>query len=323
MDVRLDAGTAVRRLHGRRPNDRCAHAGQSSSLCPPVEGGWFVGRGRASADQRLVGPLGARARPRPTNHPPSTGGQSEPDCPACAHRSFGRRPRSLLTAGASVQPHIHPLGGTTMLDQELLELGLKFHGHKCPAMPMGLRTGLAAMNALGVEHAADGQLVALVEIDEDHCATCFADGVQVATGCTFGKGNIRRLGYGKFGLTLVDKRTQRAVRVVPKGSVMMKNRESEFMKLRSSGTPASQIPAEIADPLVAMVSAAPDEALLDIGEVTAHEWHDAPHTFEAFLCPECGEMVVERNARVKGGVAICQPCAEILSLIHISEPTRR
>src|SRR5665647_3537904 len=61
MDVRLDAGTAVRRLHGRRPNDRCAHAGQSSSLCPPVEGGWFVGRGRASAEQSLVGPLGARA----------------------------------------------------------------------------------------------------------------------------------------------------------------------------------------------------------------------------------------------------------------------
>ena len=25
---------------------------------------------------------------------------------------------------------------------ELLELGLKFHGHKCPAMPMGLKAGL-------------------------------------------------------------------------------------------------------------------------------------------------------------------------------------
>jgi formylmethanofuran dehydrogenase subunit E len=197
-----------------------------------------------------------------------------------------------------------------MLDQDLLELGLKFHGHKCPAMPMGLRAGLAAMSALGVERASDGQLAALVELDEDHCATCFADGVQVATGCTFGKGNIRRLGYGKFGLTLVDKRTQRAVRVVPKGSVMMKNRESEFMKLRNSGTPASQIPSELVDPLIAKVSSAPDEAILDIGEVTDHEWHDAPHTFEALLCPECGEMVVERNARVKAGVAVCQPCAE-------------
>jgi len=196
-----------------------------------------------------------------------------------------------------------------MLDQDLLDLGLRFHGHKCPAMPMGLRTGLAAMEALGLERAADGQLQALVEIDEDHCATCFADGVQVATGCTFGKGNIRRLRYGKFGLTLIDKRTQRAVRIVPKGAVMMKNRESEFMKVRSSGTPASQILDAVSDPLVAMVSSAPDEAILDIGEVTAYEWHDAPHTFEAFLCPECSEMVVERNARVKGGVAMCQTCA--------------
>jgi len=91
---------------------------------------------------------------------------------------------------------------------------------------------------------------------------------------------------------------------------MMKNRESEFMKLRSSGTPASQIPGEIVDPLVAMVSAAPEEALLDIGDVTPYEWHDAPHTFDAFLCPECEEMVVERNARVKDGSAVCQPCAE-------------
>ena len=38
-----------------------------------------------------------------------------------------------------------------MLDAELLTLGLKFHGHKCPAMPMGLRAGVAAMRALGVE----------------------------------------------------------------------------------------------------------------------------------------------------------------------------
>lgn len=68
---------------------------------------------------------------------------------------------------------------------ELLELGLKFHGHKCPAMPMGLKAGLYAMEKLGVERAKDGQLQVILELDENHCATCFADGVQVATGCTF------------------------------------------------------------------------------------------------------------------------------------------
>jgi len=77
-------------------------------------------------------------------------------------------------------------------NDELYKAGLLLHGHKCPAMPMGLRAGLAALEALGVERATDGQLTALVEIDRDHCATCYADGVQMATGCTFGKGNIQK-----------------------------------------------------------------------------------------------------------------------------------
>jgi len=196
-----------------------------------------------------------------------------------------------------------------MLDKELLDFGMKFHGHKCPAMPMGLRTALAAMKALGVERAPDGQLMALIEIDEDHCATCWADGIQVATGCTFGKGNIKKLGFGKWGLTLIDKKTQRAVRVVPKTEAMMKSKQSKFMELRSSGMPASQVPAEIADPLVQMVSNAPDEMLLTIGPVGPYTWKDAPHTFESVVCAECGEMVVERNARMKAGKAVCQPCS--------------
>ncbi|OQA96493.1 MAG: FmdE, Molybdenum formylmethanofuran dehydrogenase operon [Spirochaetes bacterium ADurb.Bin218] len=62
--------------------------------------------------------------------------------------------------------------------KEWLEFGQKFHGHKCPAMPMGLRVGAAAMNALGVERAKDGELVAFVDLGENHCATCYADGLH-------------------------------------------------------------------------------------------------------------------------------------------------
>jgi hypothetical protein len=53
-----------------------------------------------------------------------------------------------------------------MLDKDLLEFGQKFHGHKCPAMPMGLRAAVAAMEKLGVKHAPDGQPVALLNIGE-------------------------------------------------------------------------------------------------------------------------------------------------------------
>lgn len=50
-------------------------------------------------------------------------------------------------------------------NDEVYKTGLALHGHKCPAMPLGLRAGEAAMQALGVQHASDGQLTALVEID--------------------------------------------------------------------------------------------------------------------------------------------------------------
>jgi len=72
----------------------------------------------------------------------------------------------------------NPKREKAMIDpKEYYEHGLTLHGHKCPAMPMGLRVGAAAMNALGVERAKAGQLLALVELGDDHCATCFADGV--------------------------------------------------------------------------------------------------------------------------------------------------
>jgi formylmethanofuran dehydrogenase subunit E len=147
--------------------------------------------------------------------------------------------------------------------RDYFELGLALHGHKCPAMPMGLRVGAAAMNALGVERAPDGQLLALVELGEDHCATCFADGVQTITGCTFGKGNIRKLHSGKWGVTLVEVATGRAVRVTPRAEAMLANKQTEFFRdYREKGIPASKVPAEVVEPLIARVMGAPDEALL-------------------------------------------------------------
>jgi formylmethanofuran dehydrogenase subunit E len=196
-----------------------------------------------------------------------------------------------------------------MNEQELLELGFTFHGHKCPPMPMGLRASLAAMEALGVERTGDSALVALGDLDENHCATCFADGVQVATGCTFGKGNILKLHYGKWGLTLIDKKRGKAVRVVPLAAAMEANKKTEFMALRKQGVPPTQIDPSISEPLVERVMSAPLENLLSASEIFDYEWHDAPHTFESVVCDECGEMVVERNARIKSNRILCIPCA--------------
>jgi len=97
--------------------------------------------------------------------------------------------------------------------KDYFDVALAFHGHRCPAMPMGLRAGLAAMKALGVERAQDKELVVESETGEGHAAGCFLDGVMVATGATYGKGNIKKLFYNKMAFTLIDVKTEKAVRV--------------------------------------------------------------------------------------------------------------
>jgi len=195
-------------------------------------------------------------------------------------------------------------------NDELYKVGLLLHGHKCPAMPMGLRAGVAALEALGVPRAADGQLVALVEIDSDQCATCYADGIQMATGCTFGKGNIQKLGYGKFVLTLIDRKTGRSVRVVTRPETIQKSKESEFIGYRKRGVPASQIDDELVEPLVEFILSSPAESLFEIGAVGETKLPaPRPRDFNTQICSQCGEVMVERYARIKDGRIVCMPCA--------------
>jgi formylmethanofuran dehydrogenase subunit E len=195
--------------------------------------------------------------------------------------------------------------------KDYYDAGLAFHGHKCPAMPLGLRTGEAAMNALGVSRAKDGELVAILELGDNHCATCFADGVQMITGCTFGKGNIKKIEKGKWGLTLIDKKSGKAVRVVPLASAMLVSKQSDFMqKYRSKGIPASEVPEEVVAPLIHNVMNAPESALIKVGPVMPYELKEKKSSYNGFVCEECGEMTVMEYGRIKGDKKVCIDCAE-------------
>jgi formylmethanofuran dehydrogenase subunit E len=60
-----------------------------------------------------------------------------------------------------------------------------FHGHSCPGAAFGFRVGEAAASRLG-RHAAGNELVAVTAV-----ADCSADAIQVVTGCTVGRKNLR------------------------------------------------------------------------------------------------------------------------------------
>lgn len=195
--------------------------------------------------------------------------------------------------------------------REFLTAGFQLHGHKCPAMPLGLRAGALAMNRLGVPRAEDKTLLALVELGEDHCSHCFGDGVQVVTGCTFGKGNIRQLGYGKFGLTLVDRTTGRAVRVVPRAEAQMQTKQTPyFQHYRLKGVLPSKVPDDVVMPLIEKVLSAPEDALFSVSEVFPYDATAGEESFASVVCDRCGEMVVERFARVVAGRTVCIPCQD-------------
>ena len=196
-----------------------------------------------------------------------------------------------------------------MLDAELLTLGLKFHGHKCPAMPMGLRAGVAAMRALGVERSQDRELHAVSETGEGHVVSCFLDGVMTATGCTFGKGNIEKLRYHKLAVTLIDARKQKAVRVSLKPAFFAAILDGLFVAQRKAGVPPQDIDPWITDPLVEKIAELPDENFLAIGPVVDYLFPARKGIFEAKPCARCGEIVFSDKLRVQGDALVCIPCS--------------
>lgn len=193
---------------------------------------------------------------------------------------------------------------------EILDASFLLHGHICGGMPLGFRAGVAALRALGVEREGDMGHLVLVETGTGHAAGCFADGVQMATGCTFGKGLIERTEYGKWALSLVDAATRKAVRVSVRPDVMAAALQSPFVKLRHQGVPPTAIPLDVSRPLVQGLMGRDDEAILTVSGV--FEQASAPRAaacFDTVRCSRCGELVAENKARVKEGAPVCLPCS--------------
>ena len=72
---------------------------------------------------------------------------------------------------------------------ELIEQGIHLHGHLGPFLIAGIRMGLLALELLdssgyfGIEAESETGTVTPL--------SCLTDGVQIGSGCTLGKGNIR------------------------------------------------------------------------------------------------------------------------------------
>lgn len=184
------------------------------------------------------------------------------------------------------------------------------HGHVCGGMPLGFRAGLAALNALGCERELNMAKLVFVETGTGHAAGCFADGTQMATGCTFGKGLISRTEYGKWAMTLVDKESLKAVRISVRPEVIQASFESPFVKMRHTGTQPTDVPLDISKGLVENLLQKTDEQLFAISDIFTYDLPEsAKPTFEIIKCQQCGEIVAANKVRIKEDKMVCMPCS--------------
>ncbi len=196
-----------------------------------------------------------------------------------------------------------------MDDKQILMDALKFHGHKCWASVVGVRVGLAALRTLGVKRSGGTQLYGIVEIGEDHGGMCFGDGVQYTSGCTLGKGNIRKQPFGKLAFTLIEKDSNRAVRVSYKPTLRKQIAESAFMEQRAAGIMPDEISEQDQMELVNLVWNAPESDVLTIGEVFEYPGIWLPEVMGFTMCEDCGEMIAHAYIRMVGTRHVCIPCS--------------
>lgn len=194
--------------------------------------------------------------------------------------------------------------------KEYLNVAWEFHGHKCPAMPMGLKAGLAAMKVLGVERSEDKELFVEAETGKGHAAGCFLDGIMTATGCTYGKSNIQKLYYNKMAFTLIDTKSGRAVRVSLKPEFFEKAMSSPFVQERKKGVPPQDIPSAITDPLVDRILGLSETEFLNISDVFQKNMKKGAANFEVKRCAKCGEAVfTDKLTTASDGRMLCIPCS--------------
>ncbi len=193
---------------------------------------------------------------------------------------------------------------------ELVRCGTVAHGHPCPPLVLGVRAGVTALARLGVPRAVDRELFAFVELGSDHYAQGFADGIQFATSCTFGKDLIVRLPHGKASVRLVDQRRSRAIRVSARPEALARLEQSEWFRACAEDGRFERSCEQLARPLVDELLASADEALFTVSDVFPLKI-DYPHPrFESAVCEECGESVLASYVRRVDGQRVCVGCAE-------------
>ncbi|MHB1416667.1 MAG: FmdE family protein [Chloroflexota bacterium] len=184
---------------------------------------------------------------------------------------------------------------------------VRFHGHFCPGIALGIRAAQIALREIG-SHSADEEVVAIVETD-----MCAVDAIQYMVGCTFGKGNLIHLDYGKNAYTFIRRSDGKAIRILSKPGVFGKDPERASLMARAdAGQATAEEQArfqEMQNQWARAVLTVPEEELYTVQRVEAKIPSHA-RLRGTVACEVCGEPTMETRTRRMGGKTVCIPCFE-------------
>ncbi len=190
-------------------------------------------------------------------------------------------------------------------DMPPLELAIQFHGHICPGLLMGVRASEFAIQHLELERDRDEELLAVVETN-----SCGVDAIQSILGCTFGKGNLVFLDYGKAVYTIASRDKGRAVRIAQKYNA---NRNPLFNRYRELNTKTHLTPEEKTEQenLLGQVF----ESIMTAPFEDIFQWREVEFTFPekaeirpTIPCSICDEGVMDTRAVTTAQEVLCPTC---------------
>ncbi len=196
----------------------------------------------------------------------------------------------------------------SMITREQKEYAIRFHGHFCPGLAIGLRAADWAMERLG--QAQDEDIVVIAETD-----MCGVDAVQALLGCTSGKGNLVFRDYGKTAFSFYCRKSGFSARLVLSPSFASRKSSEERIDLQKKAAAGKLLPEEerrlneLRTVQAERVLAAPFEELFSIGNVR-EPLPQRARILETLICESCGEGVMESRIRHLGGKRLCIPCFE-------------
>jgi formylmethanofuran dehydrogenase subunit E len=190
-----------------------------------------------------------------------------------------------------------------------IEPVVRFHGHWCPGIAIGIRASQVALREIG-PHSRDAEVVAIVET-----GMCPVDAIQYMLGCTVGKGNYFHLDYGKMAFTFLRRADGRAIRIVAMPGILGRDPEREALLATMDAGEGTledrrRFQSSQMERAAAIMVAAEDE-LFSVKEV------DPVIPFHARIrnsieCELCGESAAESRIRHIHGKTVCIPCFDQL-----------